>query len=302
MTTVIGALLMVAAILLARRNLRAGRGDVRGAVRISLATLGLWVASWTLAARHYQSLDAENARLRAFFAYALLNSTTLCLLYIAIEPYVRRLSPGVLISWTRLLTGRWLDPRVGRDILIGVTVGTGVALLGLSYTLVPALLGAPPATPRAFNIQFLLDGRIVAGTLLRMAPNALGNAMGIAVVFAIAGAALRSVWAGALCAGLVLSIAILGENANDQLLIILIFNACFVIPLIVVLVRFGLLPLAVAFFVNQALNNSPLTLDPSRPYAGGALWTLLFVAGLAAFGFYASRHGQPLFGRLLEGD
>ena len=301
-TNVIFALLTVATVLLARRNLRAGRGDVRGAVRISVATLGIWVAAWALHARHYQSLDTESSRFAAFFAYAVLNSTTLCLLYIAIEPFVRRFSPGVLISWTRLLSGRWLDPRVGRDVLIGVTVGMGVALLGLSYMFLPAIIGGPPLRPRTTNPQFLLDGRIVAGTLLSMVPNAIHNAMGIAVVFVISGAAIRRVWAGAVCAGLVLGIAVLGESGNEQWLILLVFNACFVIPLMFVLVRFGLLPLAVAFFVNQALNNSALTLDLSRPYAGGALWTVLFVAGLAAFGFYASRHGQPLFGRLLDAD
>jgi hypothetical protein len=56
----------------------------------------------------------------------------------------------------------------------------------------------------------------------------------------------------------------------------------------------------VTFFVNQILNNAPLTLQPSMPYASSAFAALLIVFGLAAFGFYASRGGQPLFGRILS--
>ena len=48
--------------------------------------------------------------------------------------------------------------------------------------------------------------------------------------------------------------------------------------------------------------NAPLTLDPSMPHAAGAMWPLLLVLGLAIFGFYSSRKGQPLFGRLLRAD
>ena len=41
------------------------------------------------------------------------------LYYVALEPFVRRLWPDVLISWSRLLSGRLQDPLVGRDLLIG---------------------------------------------------------------------------------------------------------------------------------------------------------------------------------------
>jgi hypothetical protein len=58
----------------------------------------------------------------------------------------------------------------------------------------------------------------------------------------------------------------------------------------------------IAFFVNQVMNNSPLTLQPSMPYAPAAAWAAAFVVGLAAFGYYASRGGQPLFGRLFQTD
>ncbi len=45
-----------------------------------------------------------------------------------------------------------------------------------------------------------------------------------------------------------------------------------------------------------------MTLDVSMPHASGAFWVILLVLGLTTFGFYASRGGQPLFGRLLQSD
>jgi serine/threonine-protein kinase len=43
--------------------------------------------------------------------------------YLALEPVVRRRWPDTLVSWTRLLRGRVLDPLVGRDVLVGVMGG-----------------------------------------------------------------------------------------------------------------------------------------------------------------------------------
>ena len=57
-------------------------------------------------------------------------------LYIALEPFVRRRWPFVLVSLTNLLSGRAHDPIVGRDVLFGVALGVawviGVRILGAS--------------------------------------------------------------------------------------------------------------------------------------------------------------------------
>lgn len=103
-------------------------------------------------------------------------------------------------------------------------------------------------------------------------------------------------------AGGLLSIFVLGESTGTRLLLSLLFISAFVIPLVATLLYCGILSVVIAFLVNQAINNSPLTLQPAMPYAPAALWSVLLVAALAAFGFYASRAGQPLFGRLLQTD
>src|SRR5437870_3095440 len=70
---------------------------------------------------------------------------------ITVEPFVRRRWPQMLISWTRLLSGRFNDPMVGRDILIGAAAATlaigtwQVTLLiaGTTTFLQPSTLGPP---------------------------------------------------------------------------------------------------------------------------------------------------------------
>jgi serine/threonine-protein kinase len=297
-----GTIVMFATLLLARSNLRAGRGDRRGAWRLFCFALTAMVAAWVVSARHYPSLQIEDDRFFEFVAHALLTTGTVWLLYIALEPFVRRYAPGILISWTRVLSGQIVDPRVGRDVLIGVAIGVAVALLGMGYLLVPGLLGAPPGEPRVTNLQMLLGARAALGALLRMIPNNLQNGLFVAVAFGVGRALTKRVWGGALLAGGLLSIFILGEAGGNRMLITLGFVAAFVIPLVAALLYFGLLPVVIAFLVNQALNNSPLTLDWSLPYAPAALWAILLVGGLTAFGFYTSRGGQPLFGRLLQSD
>jgi hypothetical protein len=69
--------------------------------------------------------------------------------------------------------------------------------------------------------------------------------------------------------------------------------------LTVVAVRFGLLALVVARFTWGLLEFMPMTLDVSHWSAAASNWTLALLVGLTAFGFYASRAGQPLFGSIL---
>ena len=40
--------------------------------------------------------------------------------YAALEPWFRRLWPEALITWSRVLAGRWRNPVVARDVLFAV--------------------------------------------------------------------------------------------------------------------------------------------------------------------------------------
>jgi hypothetical protein len=230
----------------------------------------------------------------------LVNAGLLWLMYVALEPYVRRYCPDIMISWTRVLGGQFRDARVGRDVLIGVSAGILVMLLTFSVPLLASLLGKPPA-PRGANLQYVLGERFALAAQLRAIPNALQNAMFVTLVFVVVRAISGRRWVGAAAAVVLFSVLVLGEF-GDSLLVGILFALLFTGALVATLVYFGLLAHLVAFFVNLAVINGVLTADMSKMYAPTSVWLMLVMTGLAAFGFYASRAGQPMFGNLLPRD
>jgi hypothetical protein len=71
--------------------------------------------------------------------------------------------------------------------------------------------------------------------------------------------------------------------------------------IVIILLRFGLVALAISIFVVFLLPRVPITTDFSAWYAGSTLFTLLAVLALAAYAFHASLGGQKVFeGKLLE--
>src|SRR6185436_7680930 len=121
--------LMVGAVALVRYNLKSGRADRQGAARLAIFLLCVWIASWTLGARHSFSLDVEVDLFFKAMALALLNIGFTWLFYLGLEPFVRRFSPDMLIGWTRLFRSQYSDPRVGRDLLVGLAVGVFIVLM-----------------------------------------------------------------------------------------------------------------------------------------------------------------------------
>src|SRR6185295_12973765 len=80
--------------------------------------LSLFLIGWLLDEHHV----ATGGEVLLFFQSASLGLMVVSLVwifYIALEPVIRRRWPQTLISWTRLLSGEWRDPLVGRDVLVG---------------------------------------------------------------------------------------------------------------------------------------------------------------------------------------
>jgi hypothetical protein len=65
---------------------------------------------------------------------------------------------------------------------------------------------------------------------------------------------------------------------------------------VVCLIRFGLLTLVTNFVFYYVLGNYPLTTQGSAWYAGISLAAILFMAAIAAYAFYTSLGGRPIFG------
>src|SRR5207302_2595422 len=113
---------MLGAILFAYRNYRARRSDPPGALRLGLFVFAVQLALWVFRAHFTMSISAFGLLVMAI-STSLFWGVMVALVYLALEPYVRRRWPHSIISWSRLLLGRWRDPLVGRDVLFGFVLG-----------------------------------------------------------------------------------------------------------------------------------------------------------------------------------
>ena len=100
--------LLLGTLVLARRNVRLGRGDRRGAFRVAAFLLIVSLLGWLLGAHHVADLAGEAGMFAEALAFALLGAAFVWLTYVALEPFARRRWPSLLVSWTRLLSGRLL--------------------------------------------------------------------------------------------------------------------------------------------------------------------------------------------------
>jgi hypothetical protein len=133
-----------------------------------------------------------------------------------------------------------------------------------------------------------------------MPPNALFNGMLITLAFALARLLVKQTWLAAAVAGVLLAFVVVSEAGTEQLALNIGFAVAVTLVYIIVLVYFGMFTLMLGFLTNFILGQSGLTADLSKIYAPTSIWMLVLVAGMAAFGYYASRAGEPLFGKLGE--
>ncbi len=299
-TVIVLPLTLAGCIVLARRNLSRGRGDRRAAWRLGLVVFGLSLAAWALLADHVPLPQVELSRLSAVAAQSLLLASVLALLYLALEPHARRVWPQVLVSWSRLMDGRFRDPVVGRDLLVGVLAGAAMTLVTLAHYELPRLLAWPAFKPAASNLAALLGTRAIVGSLADHLVSALLNALLGAAGLALARLLTRRRWSAyALATAFFSFLASRDQFQTGVLALDLVLGAILVLIVLGAIFRFGLLAGLAAFFAHFASLRTPATLDPSRPYfeTGLAVAALLVIAGAA--GFVMSRAKEPLLGRWL---
>lgn len=119
-------LFIVGVVLLARRLYRRGEVDTRGSVRVAaviavsvtISTLLTSVVGYASGMQTFGEAVQEGLLVGGFGLVG----------YAVVEPYGRRFLPGAMVSWVRVTRGRWRDPLVGRDMLLGVALGGVIAL------------------------------------------------------------------------------------------------------------------------------------------------------------------------------
>jgi hypothetical protein len=302
-TQVIGSLdvviltgLMVLGVVLARINLKAGRGDRDGAFRVTVVTFVLTLAAWALGASHFTNIGAEVPRVFAAIGKALFDSAVVWLTYLGLEPYIRRYSPDSLLGWTKLLAGHWRDPRVGVDVMVGVAAGLGMTVLYAAHNLIPVLAGQLEPRP-LFSDTAPLDGlrfifALYAGRLsTALSQSLLATAGVVALVLMLRHRAIGFVTAVVVFTPAVISGMFPGTTPRLDLAI----GAGIISIFIAVIIRGGLLSAVAALCTHFVLLRAPITLDLSSWHATAGLWLMALVLAAGLGGCYLARFGRSQF-------
>jgi Protein kinase domain len=283
---------VVTAALVALRNVRRGRGDRRGALRFALY-LGTVRMVWFLGAHHTAS-PAEIGVFIGHLSYAMQRFGLAYVFYLAIEPYARRLWPRMLTSWVRVLEGRFRDPVVGRDVLLGCAAGSLIELFARLGPWIPAISGGPPVLPGWSGWTF----EPLRGTVPALVSFAAIHTRELFEMFIpvtmllIFRLLLRRTGPALVAVSLFAMWMFLPESGSA---VGYLAAGCVVVPIVwLVLFRGGLLAFAAAFSVSSLIEDLPLTPHPAGWYVGTTLLSVVVILAPALYGFWTSLAGRPL--------
>ncbi len=278
--------ILLTAIFLARKNVKSGSGDRKGAFKTALIVLVLIFGGWLFSMNHVPSFFPELDRFTHSLRIALYFAAPTWLLYLALEPIVRRNLPELIVSWNRLLVGDWRDPLVGRDVLLG-------ALCGIAHT---TLIYLGLLAERFFYNDFktFIDSNALIGLRSSMSMILSGSGGGILSGFTSVCLLVilflmlhRKLYAGIALFAVIATIE--GLFFSDSLVFLPFSLIISAIPCLVVS-RLGLVATIVEGTVQVWMLGTLFTLNFSAWYATPMIFALL------AYGFKISTANQPLFG------
>jgi Protein kinase domain len=260
---------------LVRGNLRAGRGDRRGALRLAAAVIACELGAWILGAHHTASGYEFSVNLGIGLGNAFLFGVFLWIIYLALEPFARRNWPHMLISWSRLLGGGFRDPLVGRDLLVGAA---GAALTETIRDLFAVLWPGTPPAPVAPS--YAASARDAMALAFGVPVASLVAVLGIVFFLAFARRWLRLEWLAAILVTALFSTNFLGLDPAYQA-----SGVVGVALLVFIATRFGLLAALVTDILSSALFLFVRTADSSAWYFYTTPIAVAVVLGLAIWGY-----------------
>jgi hypothetical protein len=125
------AILVLVICFLAYRNIRQRRLDRKGAFLVAAAMFWICLAQWTVVSRHSLTLHQLSVASWAV-CWALGNAALAWICFVAAEPNLRRLGPGILVSVQKVLTGAKRDAQVGRDLIWGMLIAVCCSFPGVA--------------------------------------------------------------------------------------------------------------------------------------------------------------------------
>jgi hypothetical protein len=223
---------------------------------------------------------------------SLLVGLLMWILYVALEPYVRRRWPQTMISWTRVLNGRLRDPVVGGHLLVGIFFGVFSAFSSEAGAFIATRATGVPS--QTVLLSTMMGVARLASAMVGMLPNSILNTLGIFFVLFIFRLIFRKEWLTATV--FVLFFAGLGTlAASGATLMTLPIRLLSICVMLYVMLRCGLFPYVVGACVASVLVLFPVTTDFSAWYAGSAIFTLACIVALTGYAFHTALAGRPLF-------
>jgi hypothetical protein len=289
---------------LAVRNLRLGRGDRRGAGRLS-AMMAAMLALGNVLTRHWSAASGASGsgaagpvmeglgtigptqQVVATLGPPLFLALAIWLAYVGFEPYVRRRWPHLLIASTRLLDGRWRDPLVGRSLMTGVAGAIATFLLIFAGNLAGRLAGWGAVVPTF--AAGTLDGVMpFAGYIARITSVSSLIAVIYLAILLLARLVLRSTaaaWLGLIAVCFAMFVAWGRVFLGPSPAVVGLFAFAVTAGSVAVLWRGGLLALAVWIVAIVVLRDTPWTPALTQWYAWPTWFSATRIAGLLVWGF-----------------
>jgi len=271
--------LLLAEAMLAWRNVKLGRGDAVGAMRVGAVVAMMDFLYHTLSQSHRLDYGEYNMLMRAV-GESLLEGGRFAAAYLAFEPFIRRRWPDVLISWTRVLSGAWRDPLAGRHVLMGVCGG---AALSTVYKMYDLLLGPSSSGARSVDLYNMANTARTLAQLCASMGDAVGDACWAAFLVFVFALVFRKQWAAAAFAALLWG-SVQASGSAIPLWTLALWLFVFGV-LYFLLFRYGLLACAAYAFTGEVIMNLPMTLDSGAWYFGASALALV-VLGAVTFAAY----------------
>jgi hypothetical protein len=244
------------------------------------------MVSWALVASHVPT-QWEVYLLVMGLSFAGFQGGLVGLLYLAIEPFIRRHWPDALISWMRMVNGRLRDPLAASHLLVGVSAGVVTTLLAA----VAAMATNGLTDDRVIGAS-VSGSRFLFGNLLGILVLYAFIATGIVLVLVLLRSVVRRTWvADALCVVLLSVVLTPPYPVSIATTIGWLLMVLAVAMDVWILRRFGLLALAATVFTSIAIHEVPLAV--TSWYAAYSLTTPLLIAAVAAWSLYAVLTSRP---------
>jgi serine/threonine-protein kinase len=277
-------LALAAGCLIAWFNHRQGKGDGRGALALAMLSFVFMAGGLYLASPHTAG-SRETGTFWRVVSAAGINAGVAWVLYLALEPWVRKRWPHTMIGWTRWVTRGIRDPLVGRDLMIGTAAA---ALFAVAEYVQIACHGAS-GTPNIPSLSALIGLRQSVYLLTQAANNGLFSSIFFFFLFFVMRVLLRKQW---LATGVfIVFTALVFMGGTSSTWTDRPFHMFYAALFAFILLRYGLLAMMVTMAAADVLSNAPWTAE----FSAINLSAMAIVALIAIYGFRTSLAGRPIW-------